>query len=190
MFERFTKRARQVVAQALEEARADRRAEIHPEHLLLAMLHDPDCLAVRVMTGLGAGPDAVRLAVEAHREARPGGLAESDAAALRAIGIDLDEVLRSVEANLGGGLGDPVSEEDLGRPGRRGRRPFAPDARKVLELAVREAISLRHGWIGTEHLLLGLLRLDRGVVHDALAGLGLRDKDVRAAVVEALRATG
>ena len=190
MFERFTKRARQVVVEALEEARADRRTEIHPEHLLLAMLHDPDCLAVRVMTGLGGRPEAVRLAVEARRVARPSGLAESDAAALRAIGIDLDEVLRSVEANLGGGLGEPVSGEDLGRPGRRGRRPFAPDSRKVLELAVREAIALKHGWIGTEHLLLGLLRLDRGVAHDALAGLGLQQKEVREAVVEALRATG
>ena len=190
MFERFTKRARQVVAQALEEARADRRAEIHPEHLLLALVRDPDCLAVRVMTGLGAGPEAVRLAVEARREARPSGLAESDAAALRAIGIDLDEVLRSVQSNLGGGLGDPIPAEELGRPGRRGRRPFAPDARKVLELAVREAISLKHGWIGTEHLLLGLMRLDRGPAADALAELGLRQREVRAAVVEALRATG
>ncbi|MGZ4783331.1 MAG: Clp protease N-terminal domain-containing protein [Oryzihumus sp.] len=190
MFERFTKRARQVVVQSLEEARAERQGEVHPEHLLLALLHDPDCLAVRVMTELGAGPEAVRLAIEAQHQAPASGLGESDAEALRAIGIDLDEVLRSVEANLGGGLGDPIAEEDLGRRGRRGRKPFAPESRKVLELALREAISLKHGWIGTEHLLLGLLRLDRGAAHEALAGLGLRYRDVRAAVVAALRATG
>ncbi|MGN6634890.1 MAG: Clp protease N-terminal domain-containing protein, partial [Oryzihumus sp.] len=42
MFERFTKRARQVVVQSLEEARADRQGEIRPEHILLALLRDPD----------------------------------------------------------------------------------------------------------------------------------------------------
>ena len=191
MFERFTNRARQVVVVAHEEARAARDSAIHADHLLLAMLRDPDCLAVRVMTDLGASSADLRAAVGRLRSGRrPGAFDESDAAALRVIGIDLDEVLRSVEENLGAGLGAPGDPDSPQRPGRARRMPFAPESKKALELALREAIALRHNYIGTEHLLLGLLRLDRGVAAAALAELGLRHRDVRAAVVEALRATG
>src|SRR5450432_4370188 len=76
--------------------------------------------------------------------AEPEGVARQ---ALDAVGVSLDQARARVEAAVGPGKKPP-----------RGHIPFTPRAKKVLELGLREALSLRHDYIGTEHLLLGLIR--------------------------------
>jgi ATP-dependent Clp protease ATP-binding subunit ClpC len=61
-----------------------------------------------------------------------------------------------------------------GQPGpQRGHLPFTPQAKKVLQLSMREAIALGHAYIGTEHILLGLIRADDRVAIRVLNGLGV-----------------
>ena len=69
-----------------------------------------------------------------------------------------------------------------------GQLPFTPRAKKVLELASEEASNLRHNYIGTEHLLLGLIRENEGVAAQVLMNLGLKLEDVREEVLELLGA--
>jgi ATP-dependent Clp protease ATP-binding subunit ClpA len=178
MFERFTEKARRVVGAAEAQARDATAGEIRPEHLLMALLAEPDCVAVRVLESLGAPADAVRERLDRNRARHVDGLDEEDAEALRAIGIDLNEVVRRIDRNLGG-LAAPA-----------GRLRFSRGAKKALGLALREAVALRHNYIGTEHLLLGLARCDDTVVSETFDALSLRRPDLRVAVVEALRRAG
>lgn len=76
---------------------------------------------------------------------------------LVSLGVDVDVVRREVEHRIGRGT------EELKK-----RAPFTPRAKRVLELALREAIDLGHNYIGTEHILLGLLRLNEGVAAEIL----------------------
>ena len=175
MFERFTHRARAVVAAAEEHARTTTSSEIRPEHLLMALLDDEDCLAVRVLDGLGAPRDEVRAQLTGRRARYVDGLDEDDAEALRVLGIDLDEVVRRIDRNLGGFTP------------RRGKVRFSRGARKALQLALREALALKHNYVGTEHLLLGLARCDDRVVSEALGACGVERAALRGAVAEALR---
>ena len=69
-----------------------------------------------------------------------------------------------------------------------GQLPFTPRAKKVLELASEEATNLRHNYIGTEHLLLGLIRENEGVAAQVLMNLNLKLEDVREEVLELLGA--
>jgi ATP-dependent Clp protease ATP-binding subunit ClpA len=181
MLERFTKSARSVVNDAGRYAEQTTASEIRPEHLLMALLDTEGCLAVRVLDGLGAPAVTVRETLDRFRQQYVDGLDEDDAEALKAIGIDLDEVVRRIDRNLGG----------LSQPRRReGRQRFSRAARKALELALREAISLRHNYIGTEHLLLGLVRCGDRVVTDTLAGCDLDRATIRQAVADAVRQVG
>ena len=179
MLERFTAPARSTVEAAREHAVATTASEVRPEHLLMALLDQPDSLAVRVLVQLGAAAAEVRDSLDRHRMRYVDGLDGDDAEALRAIGIDLDEVVRRVDRNLGG-LRAPAPK----------RLPFSRAARKVLELALREAVALRHNYIGTEHLLLGLARCDDRVVADTLADVGVERAALRAAVADAVRKAG
>ena len=86
-----------------------------------------------------------------------GGAARS----LESLGISLDAVRRQVEEIIGRGQQAPS-----------GHIPFTPRAKKVLELSLREALQLGHGYIGTEHILLGLLREGDGVAAQVLVTLG------------------
>jgi ATP-dependent Clp protease ATP-binding subunit ClpA len=144
---------------------------------------------MRVLAELGADAEAVRSAVNRHsvgaRAGAPaaGALDEADLAALRSIGIDAEEVLRRMATDLGGL--PPRSPDERAR-----RLPMAADGKKVLELALREAISMKHGYIGTEHLLLGLLRGRAPIVAATADELGLTHDDVRAVVLATLRRTG
>ena len=79
----------------------------------------------------------------------PGGAAYS---ALRRVGLSLDGAREEVTAEVGRGSGAPA-----------GHIPFTPRAKKTLELALREAVQLRHTYIGTEHILLGVIREGDGV---------------------------
>jgi ATP-dependent Clp protease ATP-binding subunit ClpC len=67
-----------------------------------------------------------------------------------------------------------------------GQIPFTPRAKKVLELSLREAISLKHGYIGTEHVLLGLVRENEGVAARILLDLGADRETLRNEVVRTL----
>jgi ATP-dependent Clp protease ATP-binding subunit ClpA len=151
MFERFTSAARTAVVRAQEEARGLRHSHIGPEHVLLGVLAEAHGFGAAILSAHGIRLDHLRDAVARRSSPGPDPDAGPDAEALRTIGIDLDAVRRKVEETFGPGA--------LERRGRRRRHvPFTRDAKKALELALREALRLRHNYIGTEHLLLGLLR--------------------------------
>src|SRR5215216_6553054 len=171
MFERFTDRARAAVIDAQVVARRLGHGRIGTEHLLLGLL-ETGGLAAQVLAGAGVTPAAVEREVLA--EVGRGPLGEADAEALGAIGIDLDEVRRRLEASFGPGA-------LRWRPGARGRRrgplpgghiPFSPRAKKVLELSLREAVRLKHHHIGPEHILLGIVREGEGLAALVLTRLG------------------
>jgi ATP-dependent Clp protease ATP-binding subunit ClpA len=169
MFNRFTKDARAVVVRAQEEARALAADAIGIEHLLLGLAARPEGAAARVLDRLGLTHAALRAELVRSGEGH-------DAAALAAIGIDLDEVRRRVEASFGAGA--------LARRGRSSL-PFTPAAKQALELALREALALGDRSIGSEHVLLGVLRAPGPPVTEALERLGSTPAAVRAAVLEA-----
>jgi ATP-dependent Clp protease ATP-binding subunit ClpA len=176
MFERFTDAARQSVAAAEEESRGMASGYIGTEHLLIALAAEPQGLGGRILRRLGATPDELR--DDARRHAGPGAI---DPDALATLGIDFDEVKRRVEETFGPGA--------LAR-GRecQGRVPFAPTAKKSLELSLRSALALNDKFIGSEHLLLGLARTDDGLAARILRERGIDVKGLEAAVVQARRA--
>ena len=94
---------------------------------------------------------------------------------LAKLGVTIDEVREQLDQIVG--RGDEVTT---------GQIPFTPRAKKVLELALREALSLGHNHIGTEHLLLGLARENEGVAARILLDLGADEERIRTAVVETL----
>src|SRR5678815_4731134 len=69
-----------------------------------------------------------------------------------------------------------------------GQLPFTPRAKKVLELSMEEASNLNHNYIGTEHLLLGLIRENEGIAAQVLINLGVKLEDVREEVLDFLGA--
>jgi ATP-dependent Clp protease ATP-binding subunit ClpA len=166
MFERFTKDARAIVTNAQEQARELGHSQIGTEDLLLALLADRESVGARVLAGLGVTEAAVRTEVTRA--------SDLDAEALGALGIDLDAVRRKAEEAFGpGALERSWPGRGLFRRGGGGHRGFSPGAKKTLELALREAIALKHGYIGTEHLLLGLTWDDRGPAGQILRRLGV-----------------
>jgi ATP-dependent Clp protease ATP-binding subunit ClpA len=190
MFERFTDRARTVAVDAQVTARRLGHGYVGTEHLLLGLLQG-DGIAARVLDGLGITAAAVEREVVA--EVGRGPLGEGDAEALGTIGIDLEEVRRRVEASFGPG----ALSRRPGRGCRRGRRlpagghvPFSPRAKKVLELSLREALALKHHYIGTEHILLGVVREGEGLAMLVLTRLGTGPQAIRARVLDALRSAG
>jgi ATP-dependent Clp protease ATP-binding subunit ClpA len=189
MFERFTQGARKATVDAQVAARRLGHGHIGTEHLLLGLL-ETDGVAAGVLGGLGVTPAAVEREVLA--EVGRGPLGEADAEALGAIGIDLDEVRRRLEASFGPGAlhwhPDPHCRHERRRPG--GHIPFTPRSKKVLELSLREALALKHRYIGTEHILLGLIREGEGLAMLVLTRLGAGPEMIRARVLDALRATG
>jgi hypothetical protein len=126
--ERFTPRAREVVAASEDCARSFRHNYVGTEHLLLAQYSVPEALAAQV-------------------------LVES--------GLDAETVRQAIRTRVGEG-GD--AEE--------GHIPFTPKSIDVFTGALAAALELGHNYIGTEHLLLGLVRTD-GLAREILAGAGL-----------------
>jgi hypothetical protein len=164
---------------------------------------------------VGRGPGSPAGAgAEAGAGAGPG--ADADADALRVLGIDLDAVRDAADAAFGPGALDWASvavsrpaRRRFGRglrpfarrrrscrtaraPGERppafpgGHIPFTPRAKKVLELSLREALALRHHYIGTEHVLLGLIREGEGLAAEVLVLRGVGLDDLRRRVLSAL----
>jgi ATP-dependent Clp protease ATP-binding subunit ClpC len=98
------------------------------------------------------------------------------ARALESLGVSLEAVRQQVEEIIGRGEQAPS-----------GHIPFTPRAKKVLELSLREALQLGHDYIGTEHILLGLLREGEGVAAQVLVKLGADLSRVRQQVIQLLR---
>ena len=101
------------------------------------------------------------------------------AKALESLGISLDAVRGQVEEIIGQGGAAPS-----------GHIPFTPRAKKVLELSLREALQLGHNYIGTEHILLGLIREGEGVAAQVLVKLGADLSRVRQQVIQLLSGYG
>jgi ATP-dependent Clp protease ATP-binding subunit ClpC len=97
------------------------------------------------------------------------------AKALESLGISLEAVREKVEETIG-----PAGSSTTGSP------PFTPRAKKVLELSLREALQLGHNYIGTEHMLLGLVREGEGVAVQVLVSLGADLSRVRQQVIQLL----
>jgi ATP-dependent Clp protease ATP-binding subunit ClpC len=97
------------------------------------------------------------------------------AKALESLGISLESVREQVQEIIGTGQQAPT-----------GHIPFTPRAKKVLELSLREALQLGHSYIGTEHLLLGLIREGEGVAAQVLTKLGADTNRVRQQVIQLL----
>lgn len=169
MLERFTNDARDVFVRAQEEAARSAALTMRPrsgrptlgtEHLLLGLLAGAQGPAAQVLRGHGLTADQVR--------GRIVGGTELDAEALATLGIDLDAVRRSVESSFGPGALDLNANRNSSS-----HAPFDVAAKRVLELSVRAAQRFGHKHIGTGHVLLGLLQLDRSTAVRTLAALGV-----------------
>lgn len=145
MFERFTDRARKVMALANQEAQRFNHEYIGTEHILLGLVKE----------GSGVG-----------------------ATVLKNLDVDIKKLRLEVEKLVKSGP-DMVT---------MGKLPHTPRAKKVIEYAIEEARSLNHNYVGTEHLLLGLLRESEGIAAQVLMNLGLRLDDVRQEVLNLLGA--
>jgi ATP-dependent Clp protease ATP-binding subunit ClpA len=210
VFERFTDRARRVVELSQDEARSLHHHYLGTEHLLLALIREQEGVAAQVLADAGVSAADVRADVLDIVGAGPAGavdlLGPTDADALRSIGIDVDSIRERIEESFG-----PGALELANRPRRRrgprlrlrrprlyrqrcsppqvsigGHIPFTPRSKKVLELSLREAIHLHHNYIGTEHILLGLLREGEGLAAMVLVRRGLNIEELRQRVLIAI----
>ncbi len=145
MFERFTDRARKVMALANQEAQRFNHEYIGTEHILLGLVKEGSGVGANVLKNLDVDLRKVRLEVEKLVRAGP-------------------EMVTM------------------------GKLPQTPRAKKVIEYAIEEARNLNHNYVGTEHILLGLLREHDGVAAQVLMNLGLKLEDVREEVLNLLGA--
>ena len=97
---------------------------------------------------------------------------------LKSLDVDLKKIRQEVEKLVSHGTTMVTM----------GQLPFTPRAKKVLELALEEASNLGHNYIGTEHLLLGLIREQEGIAAQVLQNIKVRLEDVREEVLELLGA--
>ena len=180
MFERFTDKARAVVIAAKTKAQERGDEQIRPAHLLYALAASPG-VAARALTALGVDAAAVErglgpagTAGGARGDAALADETDDDADALASIGIDLDEIKRRIEENFGpGALGRvPLAPKGpLNWTG--GRLPLNEQGKLTLALSFREARAMHHNYIGTEHMLLGLLRVAERYPHGEFAAVML-----------------
>ncbi len=159
MYERFTDRARKVMQLANGESQRLNHEYIGTEHILLGLVKEGSG-AVKQGTGFVA-----KLIGRSKKDEGVG----TAATVLRNLDVDLRKIRLEVEKLLVGGP-DMVTI---------GRLPQTPRAKKVIEYAMEEARRLNHNFVGTGHLLLGLMREQEGVASQVLMNLGLRTEDVR-----------
>jgi ATP-dependent Clp protease ATP-binding subunit ClpA len=155
-----------VIADALVRARAEGTSRISEEHLFAALLANQDSRPLLAQVG---GPEQAEAVWSEVREAcRRGGLTTGEQQALAGLGIDLDEVVARVEAQLGAGALDGTQI-----PARRSRRTsVSPGALAVLNAAQRQKAARGDRETTARHLLLGLLA-QPGLFADALAARGV-----------------
>lgn len=150
IFNRFTRETRACVEAAVEEARTLGHDSVGDEDLLMGILRTDEGIGAAALSSLG-------VTLEGAREESKEMLSD----ALSSIGISLEQVRREA--------GDAF---EMRIPDNR-RIPFSPRAKKALEQALREAVRLRNNRIGTEHVLLGILRNEDGTAVRILAGMGV-----------------
>ncbi|NJN15849.1 MAG: ATP-dependent Clp protease ATP-binding subunit [Oscillochloris sp.] len=143
LYSKFTKRAKQVLQLAHEEARNFNHPYIGTEHILLGLIRESEGIAARVLDDLG---------------------------------VKLAQARSAVEFIVGMGEGTPVTDQEL-----------TARAQKVIKYAIEEANRLNHHYIGTEHLLLGLVRNGEGVATGVLDIMGVSLEQVRNQVMRVLR---
>lgn len=165
MFERFTDGSRLVVRLAQEEARRLRHPYIGTEHLLIALLDEGQGPAAQALRGRRVEAADLRRRILGIVGEGDNGL---DPEALATLGIDLEEVRRVTEASFG-----PGALDARGGTHRSGHIPFSKRSKKALELSLREALRLKHKYIGTGHILLGLLREGEGLGMQVLVAAGV-----------------
>ncbi|MDG4787277.1 Clp protease N-terminal domain-containing protein [Micromonospora sp. WMMD1102] len=155
---RFTDRARNVVTQAQAEARYAGSAEVGTEHLLLGILHEPAGLAGRAITALGVSAEQIRAGV-------PGtGPAPAPAAA-----------------------GAHPTAEPVRSADGSDHLPFSAGAKQVRDRTFAEALRLGHNYVGTEHILLGLLATEDEPGARILVELGVTRPRAEEWIVDTLR---
>jgi ATP-dependent Clp protease ATP-binding subunit ClpA len=183
MFERFSRNARVSVVLAQEVARELDADEIRPEHLLVGVLQSAGRDLSSLLGSYGLTAEGIRGRLAAADS--PGEESfDDDAEALRSIGIDLRKVRDSVARTFGADAFDNALRKSGRRRRRRGHIPLTKPAKKVLELALREALAHKDNWIGCEHIMLGILRggdrftlslitehVGTSVLHGAIIGL-------------------
>jgi len=146
MFERFTDRARKVMALANQEAQRFNHEYIGTEHILLGLVKEGSGVGATVLKNLDVDIKKLRLAVEKRVKSGP----------------------------------DMVT---------MGKLPQTPRAKKVIEYAIEEARALNHNYVGTEHILLGLLRETEGIAAQVLMDMDMKLEDVRQEVLNLLGAS-
>ena len=185
MFERFTASARGTVLRAQEEAQDAGDAYIGTEHVVIALAQD-EGVAGEVLRA--AGVTATDL-----RRARAAGAADDnssgrlDGDALLSLGIDLDDVRRSVEETFGEGALDAATSRPSRRRWPRNHIPFTSRAKQSLERGLRQALTLGDNRIGSEHLLIGVLDEGTGAGVRLLRDRGVDLARLRANTVERSR---
>jgi ATP-dependent Clp protease ATP-binding subunit ClpA len=212
MFERFTRTARQVVVGAQEEARSLGHGWIGTEHLLLAAVRQQEEPGAATLVRAGVTEEHCRAAVTRVVSSENGTLGPEDSEALKAFGIDLDEIRRRTDDAFGDGSLDAPAPRPAGRargllpfvrrrfPGSKasgeppsqkgaasGHIRFTGRAKKALELSLREAIARRERHIGVEHVVLALLRSDDRISQGVFRQLGVSPGEMRDRVVAELR---
>jgi ATP-dependent Clp protease ATP-binding subunit ClpA len=161
-----TSSAAAVIADALERARAEGTSQIREEHLFAALLGNPES---RPLLGRLGGPhEAEAVWAEVREARRRGGLTASEQEALAGLGIDLDEVVAHVEAQLGEGALDGTRTSAL----RDWRVSMSPEARAALNAAQRHKAARGDRHLTARHLVLGLLTAP-GPFADALRARGI-----------------
>jgi ATP-dependent Clp protease ATP-binding subunit ClpA len=183
VFERFTRNARVAVVLAQEEARELNDRETGSQHLLLGVLQAAGDDLANVFNGYGLTADVARARLA---ETCTGDQSfDEDADALRAIGIDLRAIRDSVARTFGADAFDNALSRSGRRRRRRGHLSFSHGAKKVLQLALREALAHKDNEISCEHLLLGILRSGDKAAIDLITE-HVYTAQLRAAVVKLL----
>jgi len=153
----FTDRARDVIGLAVQDARDGSAAEVRTEHLLHGIIAEGGNLAIRVLGAMEIEPGQIRRELDRHKEASPAQAPPAPADA------------ETVTVTTGG--------DDL---------RIGSQAAAALELAVTEATSLGHNYVGCEHLLLGLIAEPDGAGGQILRNLGAELRLTRRAVEAAI----
>jgi ATP-dependent Clp protease ATP-binding subunit ClpA len=161
IFNRFAREARTSVEAAVEEARLMGHDSIGDEDLLLGILSAGEGMAAETLSSLGVSLDAAREASE-----------QMASDALASVGISLEDIRSQAGEAF-----------EMRIPDSR-RIPFSPRTKKVLERALREGVRLRDRYLGTEHILLGILHSEDGTALRMLGRLGVSPETLEGRLFE------
>jgi ATP-dependent Clp protease ATP-binding subunit ClpA len=175
-FERFTLRARKALQAAVQAARGRGSATVEPGDLLAGLFTEPEGLAAQVLTVMGVTAEGVRAALGHPADAAGAGTPAGAGPPASA----------GTPAGPGAQAGpDALAGPDAANEGTR--PPFAPQAATALRDALAEALEFGHNYIGTEHILLGLMRDPDAPVTALLSQLGASPAEARVRIAELLR---